>query len=64
MSRLFRVLSNKKLNIFTKILSLNLDNILSFDEDFKSDAYFSLKKTFKTFNGGWLKADLITFVYV
>ena len=52
MSRLFRVLSNKKLNIFTKILSLNLDNILSFDEDFKSDAYFSLKKTVKTFNGG------------
>ena len=52
MSRLFRVLSNKKLNIFTKILSLNLDNILSFDEDFKSDRYFSLRKTFKTFNGG------------
>ena len=46
------------------MLSLNLDNILSFDEDFKPDTYFSLKMAFKTFNGGWLKADLLTFVYV
>ena len=25
--------------------------------------YFPLKKAFKTFNDGWLKADLLTFVY-
>ena len=49
------------LSIFT---CLNLDNILSFDEDFKSYTYFSRRKDFKTFNGSWLKPDLLTFVYV
>ena len=38
--------------MFTQILSLNPDNILNFDEEFKSEAHFSLKQAFKTFSGG------------
>ena len=61
-----RILSNSKLLIYLLrfTLILNLDNILNFDEEFESEMHFSLKKLFKTFNCGELKADLLTIVYV
>ena len=46
------LVGQENFDIFTQNLTLNLDNTLNLDKEFKSEMHFSLKKAFKTSNGG------------